>query len=179
MGFDASQLYQLLSQYVDQKLSRVSAEEHGWLEAAVQDFSLDGPILKIESGIIVDFSDLDSVRERLSFEQIDSEFGDESSWEKWRAIEPTFVADLQRVKAIAMEVSNRYGIKVAVELLHAEVYFVAEVSDDKPDGLLSKGYLAVDALFEAWSEFGAWLRGAERLRVVRKSGKHKRFLDSL
>lgn len=179
MGVDASQLFQLLSQYVDQKLSRVSAEEHGWLETAVQDFSLDGPILKIESGIIVDLSNLDSVRERLSFEQIDSEFGDESSWEKWRAIEPTLVADLQRVKAIAMEVSECYGIKVVVEVLHAEVYFVAEAFDEKADGLLSKGYLAVDALFEAWSKFGAWLHGAERLRVVRKSGKHKDFLDRL
>lgn len=179
MEIGGKPLTKLLLEYARQKLAGFGPEDQGWMETAVQTLKLDGPVLKIESGIIVDLSDLDSVRERLSFEQIDSEFGDESSWEKWSAIEPTFIADLQRAKAIAMEVSERYGIKVVVEVLHAEVYFVGEAFDEKPDGLLPKGYLAVDALFEAWSEFGAWLRGAERLRVVRKSGKHKRFLDSL
>lgn len=179
MESEVNQLIDRLFQYSDKKLSNLSQEERVWLESAVQDIRVVTSTLKVESGIIADLHDWDGVRDRLSFDETTPEFENRVNWERWKAIEPVLVADLEKCESIARVMSERHGVKMMVEIWKGDVFFVVEVPYESVGGLLEKGFVAVDSLFDAWKDYGAWLHGPERLKVVRRSGDHKHFLDNL
>lgn len=158
-------------------LQKLDEPERRWAGAATgfPRTSQDGKIT-IDSGIIADFEDWLEIYTGLSRNEI-TELHDRDNWEKLRTKAPVLIADLERAEEIAREMAARYEVNLRMTVNKRRAQFIVEINarDKEEQQLLREVYRHVDALFEAWKQYGTWYNGEERRMVVRaeKSTKEK------
>jgi len=167
---DEDMLWDNVNLHLGELLKKVDGKKRMWMKATVGMVTLskEGKVF-IESGVIDDIGDWEEVYTRQTIEETIEEFKDKKNWKKWKTIAPALIADLERSENIAKEVAKKHRVNLRMVIDRDIAQFVAEIDvrglgDDE---LLRRTYKHVDAMFEAWDRFLAWLYGKERLRIVR------------
>ncbi|MCP8322307.1 MAG: hypothetical protein H3Z52_15425 [archaeon] len=169
---DEEILREKVNRHLEELLDKLDEKKRIWMKDAIGmvTSSKEAEIF-IKSGIITDIGDWEEVYTRQTIDETIKEFQDKKNWQKWTTIAPALIADLERSENIAKEVAKKHGVNLQMVVDRTRAHFVAEIDgwNLECDELLRQTYKHVDAMFEAWGLFLAWLHGKERLKIVRNT----------